>query len=231
MATATKTYLGRIRSARRWLALALAVLITLTGGVLYGSYSQRWSARAELTAAATRLERFPREIGSWKAVEDVLFDESALQMLECAGYVNRRYVNQDSGHSIQLAVIVGPPGPIAVHTPEICFSSRAYELANERTEAFLDVSPSQRHSFWRVEFATRSALGDGLRVYYAWSAGGLWKSSRSPRVEYAGASLLYKIQLTTYVAPHLSDESSDPGRQFLEELLHSAWRLQQPESL
>src|SRR4051812_10653770 len=106
---------GRNRSARRWLALMTAVLITLTGGILHGKYSQRWRAPAELSAAATQLEKFPREIGRWKVVEDLPIKESALQMLECSGYISRRYINQDSGQSIVLAVIVGPPGPIAVH--------------------------------------------------------------------------------------------------------------------
>ena len=208
---------------RRWMALGVAVLITLTGGILYGNYSQRWGASDEMRAAAIHLGQLPREVGSWKAVEEVPIEDSTLQMLECAGHINRRYVNEETGKSLQLAIMLGPTGPIAVHTPEICYSSRAYEVQGERKESVLEASTGERHSFWTVDFTTRNALADGLRVYYAWGDGQKWFASNSPRFEFAGAPLLYKLQLATYVNPYAGDEGSDPSRQFLEELLESAW--------
>jgi hypothetical protein len=223
MSTASNTTTARSTSASRWIALALAIGLTLTGGVLYGSYLQRWDAPAELTASAAELAKFPREIGRWTAVEDMPIQDFALQMLESAGYVHRRYVNRDSGQSIRLVVIVGPPGPTAVHTPEICFSSRAYDIANERTKMFVESSTGQKHSFWSVDFTTRNAFADGLRVYYAWSRGDSWEAADYPRFELAGGPLLYKIQLATYVSPYLGEDAPDAGRQFLDEFLQSAW--------
>lgn len=220
---ASRTINSQWSITRRWLALGIAVLITLTGGILYGNYSQRWNASAEMRAAAIHLGQLPREIGSWKAVEEVPIDDSALQMLECTGHINRRYVNEETGKSLQLAIMLGPPGPIAVHTPEICYSSRAYELQGERSKTLLEVSTGMRHLFWTVDFTTRNALADGLRVYYAWGDGRKWFASNSPRFEFAGAPLLYKLQVATYVNPYAGDEGSDPSRQFLEELLESAW--------
>jgi Protein of unknown function (DUF3485) len=223
MSNSTRTFIGFSMPARRWIALGLAVLITLAGGVLYGSYVQRWNAPAELSGAATWLKEFPGEIGNWKAVEELPIGEHSLQMLECAGYISRRYVNQDSGQSIQLAIMLGPPGPIAVHTPEICYSSRAYEMESERALTPLEVSPNRRHSFWRLDFSTRNAFADGLRVYYAWGLGSEWKASDSPRFEFAGSPLLYKLQLASSVSPRLSEDAADPGQEFLEELLKSSW--------
>jgi hypothetical protein len=220
---ALRSISGRPISARRWIALAVAVLITLTGGILYGNYSQRWNTSAEMQVAVSHLGSFPREVGIWKAVEDLPIEESALQMLECKGHLNRRYVNEETGKSLQLAIMLGPPGPIAVHTPEICYSSRAYELTDERAEAVLEASSGKRHSFWKVDFTTRNAMADGLRVYYAWGDGGNWNASSSPRFEFAGAPLLYKLQLASYVSSYAGDDGPDPGRQFLEELLDSAW--------
>jgi hypothetical protein len=211
--------------ARRWMALGVAVLITLTGGILYGNYSQRWNVSSEMRSAADHLGQLPREIGKWKAVEDMPIAESALQMLECAAHINRRYVNEETGKSLQLAIMLGPPGPIAVHTPEICYSSRAYEIKGERSETVLDVSTEKRHSFWTIDFVTRNAFADRLRVYYAWSDGRNWIASNSPRFEFAGAPLLYKLQLATHVSPYSGDEGADPCRQFLEELLESAWAV------
>jgi hypothetical protein len=205
----------------RWMAPLIAVAIIVSGGVLYGNYMQRFNRPVELAHAAAQLEQFPREFGRWKAIEGFPIDATALQILECAGYVNRRYLNQDTGRSIQLAIIVGPPGPIAVHAPEICYSSRSYEIRNERKEIPIEAATG-RHTFWRVDFTTRDASIDGLRVYYAWTSSGVWNASGSPRFEFAGEPLLFKIQLATYVAPYLSDEDRDAGRHFLEDLLQFA---------
>ena len=101
-----------------WPALALGVLLTLSSGVLYGKYSQRWGPPADLTGAAAQLEKLPRQLGNWKLAEERPMEDSTVEMLECAGYVNRRYVNQQSGQTVNLAIIVGPAGPTAVHTPE-----------------------------------------------------------------------------------------------------------------
>ncbi len=137
MKTKTKTKTNKQTPAAlsfpRWLALALALAVTLIGGALYGSLSQRWGAPPDLAAAGAHVSEMPRQIGSWSLVEDLPMEQSALDMLECAGYVNRRYVDQESGRAILVALLVGPPGPIAVHTPEVCFSSRNYDRQDERT--------------------------------------------------------------------------------------------------
>jgi hypothetical protein len=207
----------------RWLALVSAVGITLVGGALHGHYVQRWNKPEELSAAAAQLDALPREIGKWKAVEDLPIDAAALNILDHPGRVSRRYVNQDTGQSIQCAILVGRPGPIAVHTPEICFSSRDYEIQNERIEAAIDDRANHHHTFWRTDFSSRNALADGLRVYYAWSTGSIWKASTSPRFEFGGAPLLFKCQLATYVSPSHAQNGPDPGHQFLEMFVTSAW--------
>ena len=145
------------------------------------------------------------------------------EMLQCAGYVNRRYVNQQTGQTVNLAIIVGPPGPTAVHTPEICFSSRAYDVQGDRQKIVLESSPTVRHTFWSVDFSTKNPLADGLRVYYAWNRGDAWEASASPRYEFAAAPMLYKLQLAGPIGHSKSDQGSDPGREFLEDLLKTGW--------
>lgn len=225
MAQKAKTRSAPGRRDFRWLALASALLLTVGGGVLYGRFSQRWGPPADLVAAAAQLEQMPRQFGTWKLAEELPIEKSALEMLECAAYVNRRYVNEATGHSISLAVLLGPPGPIAVHTPEICFSSRAYEIQSDRKEIAIETTTRGRQTFWSVDFGSRNALAEGLRVYYAWSAGSEWQAAASPRFQFATAPLLYKIQLAAPAAPRLTDDSPDSGRQFLEALCNSNWTL------
>ena len=207
-----------------WPALALGIVFTLSAGVLYGKYSQRWGPPADLMAAAAQLETLPRQLGNWKLAEESPMEKSSVEMLQCAGYVNRRYINQQSGQAVNVAIIVGPAGPTAVHTPEICFSSRAYEAQGKRQRIVLASSPTKKDAFWRVDFSTKNALADDLRVYYAWSGGSTWEASDSPRYEFAALPYLYKLQLAGAIRPgKQGKDADDPCRDFLEELLKTDW--------
>lgn len=212
------------RQLNYWLALILGAFLTLSAGVLYGQYSQRWGPPADLTAAATHLASLPHQIGNWKLAEESPMQKSTQEMLQCAGYVNRSYINQQTGQTVNLAIIVGPAGPTAVHTPEICYSSRAYDVQGDRQKIVLESSPSAKNSFWSVDFTTKNPLADGLRVYYAWNQGDAWQASASPRYEFAAAPMLYKLQLAGPIGRSKNEKASDPGREFLEELLKTGWK-------
>lgn len=221
----TPSNASRRSSVGPLVALGVTIAATVAGGLLYGKYSQRWGPPPDLQAAGTHVENLPKTIGDWQLAEEQKMTDSVVQMLECAGHVQRRYVNRKNGQEVTVALIVGPPGPTAVHTPEICYSSRAYDLHGERQSVSLnDSSPD---TFWAVDFETRNVMAGKLRVYYAWSDGGPWKASESPRYEYAASPMLYKIQLSTDVAPHLREETRDAGRDFLEQLQRSEWRTGQ----
>jgi hypothetical protein len=203
--------------------LAAALLITLTGGALYGRYAQRWGPPVDMVAAADKLEQLPRQFGDWSLVEDLPFDEATRTMLECAGHVNRRYINRVTGQGVNLAIIVGPPGPTSVHTPEICFSSRAYQQQGNRTRLELEEGAGASDSFWSLDFTTQNVLADGLRVYYAWSRGNAWEASDSPRYKFAAAPFLYKLQLAAPVPAGAGAGGADVGKEFLQEFLQSGW--------
>jgi hypothetical protein len=208
-----------------WLAGVIAVALILGGGALYGSYSQRWGPPADLVAMGQTVEQMPAQIGEWSLIGESPMEKSALAMLECAGYVNRRYQHRDTGQIVNLAIIVGPPGPIAVHTPEICFSSRDYDQQSERERTSLKSAQGGKHSFWRLGFDTKNVLANKLRVYYAWSLGPEWMASESPRYEFAANSALYKLQLSAEIPPGELGDNEDPGREFLQALIDSPWRL------
>lgn len=209
-----------------WLALSIAVVATLAGGVLYGKYSQRWGTPPDLKAAGAQVEALPANIGDWQLAEELTMSPTAVKMLECAGNVSRRYIHPPTGREVTVAVIVGPSGPTAVHTPEICYSSRAYEVEGARRQVKLSDSQAPVDTFWTLDFSTRNVLASKLRVYYAWSDGGSWKASESPRFEFAASPLLYKIQLATQLPSRQSKDEEDAGLDFLQQLNKSDWQIQ-----
>ena len=208
-----------------WLLLVIGTSLTVASGAVYGHLSQRWGPPADLVAAAKRLQTMPKELGDWQLLDELAMSESAIRMLECAGHVNRRYANRRTGDSVSIAIIVGPPGPTAVHTPEICYSSREYDIHEPRQVVTLGKVGSMDHSFWKLSFRSRNVTAERLRVYYAWNAGGAWTASRRPRFEFASLPMLFKIQLAGLVAPDGLADDDDPCREFLEELLKSDWTI------
>lgn len=214
---------------RRYVGLLTVLLsITLLTGALHGRLTQRWGPVPDLAAAAEHLNSFPREFGDWQLLNMTPMEESTVQMLECAGYVNRQYVNRKTGETVSLAIMLGPSGPIAVHTPEVCYSSRAYSIQEPRKSISLTDSKGQVHSFWSLAFRANTLSADQLRVCYAWCENGLWEASKSPRFQFAGRPLLFKLQIAGLMPTSLSGSTAtrrNPCEDFLAAMLHSGWSL------
>jgi hypothetical protein len=200
-------------------------LVTLLVGAVYGHFSQRWGPSPDLLAAGEQLNTFPTTLGEWHLEKVEPKDEGVIQTLACTGYVNRRYVNRRTGETVGVALVVGPSGPIAVHTPEICYSSRAYTIAASGEKTPIEGRDGHSHVFWSVTFEPKELGTESLRVYYAWTPGGDWHASQAPRFEYGGAPILYKIQVSGLLGPEAGKDRSDPAHDFLSQLVRSDWSL------
>ncbi len=181
------------------LAAIVAVGATVAVGVAHGYLTNRWGQRADLQTLGKSVDRIPMEFGPWKAAKSTPFPEDTARILRCAGSVDRVYVNQVTGEQMQVSLLIGPPGPASVHTPEICYSSRNYELVGE-TKRF-DVSVAQGTAnqgiaqFRRVKMNSRSNPADSQIVCYAWNQGAGWEAPDDPRWHFGGAPFVYKIQV------------------------------------
>ncbi len=212
------------RNRGKLLALAAAAFgLTLASGAVYGRWTQRWGPPVDLQAAADQMATLPRQVGDWRMIEELPVLEAVVETLQCAGYVHRSYVHQGTGWQVNVALIVGPPGPTSVHTPEICFSSRNYDLQEPRKKWWFKPPGGLSHSLWMSTFRSANAGSDALRVYYGWSRGEEWLASESPRYEFGGARLLYKIQASTSIDPAETGETRDPCQDFVESLLQTFW--------
>ncbi len=203
---------------------ALALLSVALGGLVHGRLSHRWGEPADLVAAAELLNDFPEQFGDWRLATKESMDDSVVETLQCAGYLSRAYTNSATAESVRVAVIVGPPGPTAVHTPEICYSSRTYNL-EKRPESEKIGNEQDGDTFWSVKFRSKEAGGGELNVYYAWASDGVWRASESPRYEYGGLPFLYKIQVAGAPSPFGVRQEEDLCKRFLQDLLRSGWRV------
>ena len=113
--------------------VAIVAVLTLASGIIHGRMTDRWGPAPDTVIAAEKLARFPEEFGDWKLQSKEELGDDTTKMLECVESVCGLYVNRVTGDVVSLMVILGPPGPIAVHTPEICVSSRDYTAQGRRS--------------------------------------------------------------------------------------------------
>ena len=151
-------------------AVVILIATVLSGGV-YGFMDRGWETSDAVFARGGELSKVPNRVGDWELETEKALNDSAAKVLKCYGSVVRSYKNVLSGDVVEMALLYGPRGPIAVHVPEVCFSSvgRVQEgprrKVSEKTEQF-------RHEFWQINFSGREGNGERFRVYYAWSTGG-----------------------------------------------------------
>ena len=192
--------------------------VTLFGGVLQGRIGRRWGRPQEFQVLAARLRELPTKIGSWRTRASPPLPPAAEAELECAGYVCRQYENRNTREIVTVAVLLGPAGPISVHTPDVCYPSQDYSVLESKRIPF-DGSGGSRDELWATSLRPTNLTASSLRVYYGWSTGGSWSAPRDARFAFAGESHLYKIQVVGPLPSPSDKKASDACRTFLKEFL------------
>lgn len=194
------------------LPLAIILGLTLLSGIVHGVLDGRWSQSLDLIEIGGRLDGISEQFGDWELSEREQLDEGAAELLRCYGSIVRVYKNIKSGAEVNVAVLFGPRGPIAVHTPEVCYDSvGTKQVGPTRRETI--VADAERHGLWSVQFRRDPNPDPSLEVWYAWSDGGNWKDSDYPR--FWLTENLYKIQ----VAGSVGGGDRGPVADFLEAFL------------
>lgn len=195
----------------RSLSMALLLTALLLSGLIHGLLDGRWSQAANFEMRASQLDQLPEKIGNWELVEQQPLANNVQAILQCYGSTNRVYMDSKTKQQVNVAVMYGPRGPIAVHTPEVCYDSVGTRRVTRR-EARTIQSSDFNHQLWSLQFA-RNRDGSEFEVWYGWTDGDRWHAARYPR--FWMTESLYKIQL----AGPVGEGSEQPCREFLEEFL------------
>lgn len=200
-----------------------AVFLVIGAGYLQGRLSGRWSSGGELDDAVARMNRVPMTIGDWEG-SDQRFDARTKSQAELAGGLMRSYRNRRSGAAVTLLLVCGRPGPISVHTPDVCFQGAGYVLLGAPTP--VDGPPDRASSaqpsrFFSARFRRPTAIAtDPLRVLWAWNGGAGWEAPENPRLVFAGRQALFKLYAVgAAVSPGAEPAPDEPCLVFLRELL------------
>jgi hypothetical protein len=174
-------------------AMNLGAFALLVGsGLVHGRLTDRWGISNELIEAVARLDEVPRSIGDWES-RDVAMDRKQIERAEIRGYLARCYRNVRDGREATILLVCGRPGPIAVHTPDVCYEGAGYEAGSPPVPGTVGTGDG-RAEFLKVRFSkTGVAVPEGLDIVWAWNARGIWEVPANPRIGFASYRALYKV--------------------------------------
>jgi hypothetical protein len=214
----------------RYLLLLSVAVLMLTDGYLCGRWTGRWQESPELPEAE-RLKELPMTVGDWQAASQEL-DAKVVQRAGFSGYVARNYKNQRTHAVVSFLLAWGRPGPLAVHTPEVCYGGQGYAPSNvaERCKPY-DEGGSTTGELWKSTFVSKNpAVPEPIRVIWSWNKKGVWQAPDYPRWTLAGTPVLYKLYASQKYLPHEPATDAQDVEDFLREMLPQVDRALAPGS-
>ncbi|CAN5631992.1 hypothetical protein BH11PLA2_BH11PLA2_13340 [soil metagenome] len=208
----------------RYAATIVFVLIALGSGLLHGFRTYRWDHKPSLDEYVNRLQSVPTSFGDWTSEINRGADEVVRNGIEVVNnpvtgrpelryidnlkthgiedYILRIYRNKRSTETYSVLVVCGRPGPIASHTPDVCYRGSGYTQNGDQSRGDVTVTEEgaanrgQRYPLNFLKFRppiTRLESRE-LQIRWAWlPPSGKLSTPGSPRIEFASQPALYKV--------------------------------------
>jgi len=204
----------------RYVGYLTSIVVVVASGYVQGVWTNRWTRSHEVEDAVARLNRIDKDFGDWSGKPSEL-DPRALKLAAIDGYVARNYENRRDGTKMMVLLVSGRPGPISLHTPDICYPGAGFEAVSDPVVEVLEPVPGATPArFQTTKFRNSGvAAPTTLRILWTWNATGTWQAPENPRLQFAPYKVLYKL----YVIHEMS--STDEPRedlvckQFISQLL------------
>jgi hypothetical protein len=198
----------------RFLCAATALTALIASGIVHGFWTGRWSSAA--VPGEIALDQVPLELGEWEGVAVETTTPPPEPML---GELYRRYRHRRTGAVVSISLIYGRPGPVSIHTPDVCYGASGYKVGKPAK-----ISPAGTGAEFLTAVASKKRTTEqtNLRIFWTWNAGGRWQVADNPRLTFARFPSLCKLYLVREIAspgePADDDACVDLMRQLLPEL-------------
>jgi hypothetical protein len=197
----------------KWFVAVTASAALVASGLVHGFWTDRWQPPADVTRAAERLGELPLELGPWKGQPiEVKPGQGGAGVAGCRQW---RYEHRQSGVSVAVALVCGRPGPVSIHTPEVCYGASGYMVGARQPV----VLPGDRGRLWKTDAVRTSATDEiRLRVFYGWHSHAGWVAPDDPRPAFARERVLHKLYVVRELGS-LAESKDEPCEEFLQALL------------
>jgi hypothetical protein len=176
----------------RLLPWIVAFVLVVGAGVVQGLHTDRWMNSPDLAVADAKLEGLPMTFGEWEG-KDRVMEASQKDLAEIVGYKMRTYRHKGTGAEVQVLIMFGRPGPIAVHSPDICFRGLGYKPSGEKTTNPCKELPAMEFKTARFEIKDAAEPNPAQRVYWGWTTDGNWSAPNDTRRTFASYRALFKM--------------------------------------
>jgi len=193
----------------------IAFVAVIIAGVVPGVWGHRWVSSSTLADTAARLALVPLTVGEWEG-RDLEVNPRELRLAEAVGSLRRHYVHRHTGATVTLLAVCGRPGPISVHTPEVCFPGAGYEEMGAVTRR--EIAGLSGDRFWYRRFQKTGPTPALLAITYAWTDTGPWEAPDNPRLSLARHPALLKVYVTRTLSDSKEPPDGDPTSDFLRAL-------------
>jgi len=202
----------------RIIPLLVGLGLLLASEFLHGRWTNRWTTSGALEAACARLPKRDESLilGDWKGMPGSSIRDQDLVIGEIAGYYYQVFTNS-KGYAIHVLIVCGRPGPIAVHSPEICLGGEGFDMEGAKKRQSVAVpSLNQPAEFWVSQFYRyEGGIRRDRRQFWTFSPNGSWTADDNPRLNFAGFPALYKIYVMRELSRKDEKLEEDPILDFI----------------
>ena len=131
----------------RWIPVVTAVAAVIICGTVHGVWTGRWGLSDEPAASAAKLVGLPTTLDDWDGEVQPLSSRSGL-----AGQICQRYVHRGSGKSVTVFLVCDRPGPVSIHTPDVCYGAAGYQVSDPAKFAAPAGADAGAAEFWTSQF-------------------------------------------------------------------------------
>jgi hypothetical protein len=202
---------------RHLLPPLVVLTAAISSGVVHGLWTNRWGRSGAVEQASARLGDVALSLGDWEGRAQPQLSEREVAIAGINGSLLRKYVNRRTGQGVSVLIVCGRPGPVSVHTPDVCYRGAGYETT---AEGRYTSGASAKGAFKVLTLRKQSAtVPVHLRLMYAWGADGSWTAPDRPRLAFARKPALYKLYVIRELPSPNEPLDKGPAVAFLKVLL------------
>jgi hypothetical protein len=201
----------------RVLLPVVGVAAVVATGAVHGVWTDRWGLAEAPAAAAARLEQINFSLPDW---EGQTAGSEKSDLGGAAASLCRRYVHNRTGKEVTVFLVCGRPGPVSIHTPDVCYATSGYDVLSQTKYAPKLAASAPAAEFHTAQFRQRRAGEQTfLRIFWAWSATGDWSAPKDPRFTFAPYGALCKLYLIREMTVPDEPIDDDPSVELMRQLL------------
>lgn len=188
----------------RTLAWVGCALVIVTGAVVHGAATHRWSALSPHPGRAEATHAHVLGVADYTATDW----PSEMPVKERSRVNCRQYTSPSGRPPVTVSITSGPAGAVSTHTPDVCYPGSGYRMAKAPRTESIDLPGGGKATYLVAEFEKKTATTfDRHRVRWSWSTDGNWVVPDRPRFAFLTAPELYKVYVVTAVPMDDADKT------------------------